>query len=340
MTPRDPSAHSMRIVFFGTPDFAVPVLNALAASGTPGWDVVMVVTPPDRPSGRGNSVQAPAVKVAAAAYGLQVYQPPTLRNDEAVTFLRAVHPDVGVLFSYAQLIPRSVLKLFPFGIVNVHPSLLPAYRGPSPIATAILDGVAETGVSLIKLVPRMDAGPIIAQERVAVPPDATTPTLTSILSSIGARMVQQALTPWVNGLLPATPQVEAAATYCQLLTREDGQVRWSEAAFQIERRIRALQPWPGTFTTWNGKTLKILDAGVDDAPVQEPPGTVVRSYAPSAPGMRVATGQGVLVVRTLQAAGGRAMEGEAFLRGQPSLAGSRLGTEDLTTLTAQDDAHS
>lgn len=334
----------MRVVFFGTPAFTLPVLDALVAGADRGWQVVGVVTQPDRPAGRSGKPQPPPVKLAALERGVPVFQPERLLDGIGAALLEGLRPDVGVLFSYAQLLPRSMLRVPRAGILNVHPSLLPRYRGPSPVQATILNGDAETGVSLIKLVAKMDAGPIVAQERVPMPPRATTPDLLQVLAGIGARLVATSLEDWVAGRIEARPQDEELATYCPILARADGWLDWTKTADELDRRVRALQPWPGTFTTWRGKQLKVVRAEPIAANVRAAPGAVVAAgghwdssaardgdagsleAAVLARGVVVAAGSGCLAISELQLEGGRPLPADAFARGHPSLLGSLLGS--------------
>jgi len=327
----------VRIVFFGTPAFTLPVLDALVAGADRGWQVVGVITQPDRPAGRSGAMRPPPVKRASQDRGIPVHQPEGLRDGAGASLLEELKPDVGVLFSYAQVLPRSMLRVPPAGILNVHPSLLPRYRGPSPVQAAILNGDEETGVSLIKLVAKMDAGPIVAQKRIAVPARATTPELLDRLAELGARLVAASLDAWVAGQMDARPQDEGLATYCPVLARADGLLDWTKSAADLDRRIRALQPWPGTFTTWRGKQLKVLRAEPLSEIAPAAPGTVVsaggRGAAPasldgeatSTGDVVVSTGDGCLAISVLQLEGGRALPADDFARGHPALQGSLLG---------------
>lgn len=308
----------MRIIFLGTPSFAAIPLRALVAAG---HEVVGVVTQPDRPAGRARTLQPPPVKVAAAELGLPILQPPTLKDDAVVQQLRDLQPDVGVVAAYGEILRQRVLDIPPLGYLNIHPSLLPLYRGPTPVAAAILGGDEITGVSIIRLVRAMDAGPIVAQATVALPRAARTGPLTDELFAIGAQLLAGVLPLYASGELQPQPQDDSQATYCKLLHKDDGRIDWSLPALVIERAIRAYDPWPGAFTTWQGQPLKLGAARVDaDWSGAEPPGSVL-----DAPGLRVATGSGALELLEVQPAGKRMMPGEDWLRGQRGIAGQRLG---------------
>lgn len=310
----------------GTRDIAVPALQALLAPGHAAWQVVGVFTQPDRPAGRAQTPLPPAVKSLALTHGLPVFQPETLRGDDAPALLAELAPDVGVVASYAQLLPRRVLQAARTGWLNVHPSLLPRWRGPSPVAGAILAGDAETGVTIIKLVRAMDAGPIVDQTRAALRPTDTTATLTERLGQLGAERLAAVLDPWVAGAITPVPQDEQAATYRPLLSRADGELDWSQPAAALERRIRAFTPWPGTFTRWDGRRLSILSARAEPGPAGAPPGKALGlAQTAAGPVLRVASGDGVLAVTRLQLEGRRPLDAAEFVRGQPGVVGARLG---------------
>lgn len=312
----------------GTRDIAVPALQALLAPGQADWQVVGVFTQPDRPAGRAQTPLPPAVKTLALANDLPVFQPETLRGDEAPALLAALAPDVGVVASYAQLLPRRVLQAARAGWLNVHPSLLPRWRGPSPVAGALLAGDAETGVTIIKLVRAMDAGPIVDQTRDVIRPDDTTATLTARLGELGAERLAAVLDPWVAGAITPTPQDEQAATYTPLLSRADGELNWGQPAAALERRVRAFTPWPGTFTRWDGRRLSILGAHAEPGPADAPPGQALGlAQSAAGPALRIACGNGVLAITRLQLEGRRPLDAAEFVRGQPGIIGARLGAD-------------
>jgi methionyl-tRNA formyltransferase len=308
----------MRIVFLGTPAFAALPLRALAEAG---HDVVGVVTQPDRPVGRSRTPQPPPVKQAAEALGLPVLQPTTLRDEAVVEQIRQLRPDVGVVAAYGEILRSNVLDIPPLGYLNVHPSLLPLYRGPTPVAAAILSGDDVTGVSIIKLVRAMDAGPIVAQASVPLARDARAGSLTDELFAIGSQVLVNVLPLYVDGTLQPQAQDDGQATYCKLLSKDDGCVDWTQPAVVIERAVRAYDPWPGAWTIWQNGQLKIGSARVDaDWSGAEAPGTVLDGA-----GLRVATGSGALEITQLQPAGKRMIAAGDWLRGQRGLHGQRLG---------------
>ena len=310
----------------GTPAPVVPVLQRVHRM--PGVEVVSAVTPPDRPRGRGRQPDSPPVKVAADALGIPVLQPTNLRGQEIQAGLAKLAPDVIVVAAYGRFLPAAVLELPPHGCLNLHPSLLPRHRGPSPVATAILDGDETTGVSLMLLDEGMDTGPVLAATEVQMTGRETTGELTDTLFDLGGALLQENLARWVDGRLRATPQDEAIATVTRKLERADGLVDWSQPAEAIARACRAFDPWPGLYTQWQGKTLKLLDISVDNEIQTEikAPGTVVAMG--NSRDIYVATGQGTLVLNSIQLEGRRAVTGEEFLRGYPDFIGSQLESRD------------
>jgi methionyl-tRNA formyltransferase len=301
----------MRILFMGSPAFAVRPLEALAAAG---HELVAVVTQPDRPAGRQRQLTSPPVKLAAERMGVQVLQPETLRDPAVVEQLVALRPDVGVVAAYGEILRRNVLAIPPLGYVNIHPSLLPLYRGPTPVAGAILAGDGETGVTIMRLDPGMDSGPILAQAVVDLPPTARAGPLTDDLFTLGSRLLVEALAAYAAGSLEPRPQDQSLATITRMLKKEDGAVDWALPALVIERMTRAYDPWPGAQTSWRGQGLRLIAATVDaDWSGVQAPGTIIGQAAGRGP--LVATGSGAIELRELQPAGRRPMSGDAWLAG-------------------------
>ena len=315
----------MRLVFMGTPTFAVPSLEKLVERG---FDVVAVVTQPDRPVGRGGLVQPPPVKEVALRLGITVLQPPSLRAPDALATLRALQPDLIVVVAFGQILRRAVLDLPPLGCLNVHPSLLPKLRGAAPIQAAIREGLTETGVTIMVMSARMDAGPIVTQITAPIFSDDTGATLGDRLSREGAELLADTIPHWQSGAITPREQEESQATYCRPLRKEDATVDWSRGADEIARICRAQTPWPGCQTSWRGRQLRLLALEVvSDWQGVDPPGTVIA--IPDAhgrlTGAAVATGAGALVIRELQLAGKRPMPARDFILGQPGFVGSVLG---------------
>jgi len=315
-----------RTVFMGTPAFAVPSLEQLAES----YEIVAVVTQPDRPAGRKQRLTAPPVKEAALARSLPVWQPPTLRTPEAVAHLSVLAPDLIVVVAFGQILRANVLEIPPHGCLNLHGSLLPRYRGAAPVPAAILSAETETGVTLMRMDEGMDTGPIIAQATCLIAPDDTTAMLRDKLCHLGAGLLVETLPRWLAGEIVPQPQDHSQATYCHTIAKADGRLDWQLPAEQLERQIRAHIPWPTAFTTWQGKRLKVLRA----APHRTGHGTVPPDWrGEGQPGQVVAlddgigvvTGEGALKLLEVQLAGKRAMTIEEFLRGQRGFVGSVMG---------------
>ncbi|MBI4286122.1 MAG: methionyl-tRNA formyltransferase [Chloroflexi bacterium] len=300
----------------GTPEFAVPPLERLLLSK---YEVVAVYTQPDRPSGRGLAPVPSPVKIAALAAGLPVVQPAKLKSPEAVDQLKALQPDVIVVAAFGQILPQSVLDIPRYGCINIHPSLLPKHRGASPVAAAILAGDEFTGVSIMLLDKGMDTGPVLALAQVPVAGQDTTGTLTAKLSLVGAWMLPDVLVRWTRGALSPRPQDDSKATYSVPLNKEEGEIDWRLPAVVLWRRVRAFQPWPGCYTRWQGKQLKIIEVVPLPGEQGAEPGTViavapVRRHTEVAFG--VATGDGVMGISQVQLEGKRAMSAAEFQRGQ------------------------
>ncbi len=307
----------MRIVFFGTPEFAVPALARLYADG---HEIAGVYCQPDRPAGRSGQPSPPPVKRWAVAHGLPVFQPRSLRREPVQAELRALTPEALVLVAYGLLLPQAVLDVAPHGGLNLHPSLLPRHRGPAPVVGALLAGDTETGVSIMLMDAGMDTGPVLAQERTPIGPDENAAELSDRLAHQGAALMAATLPRWAARAITPTPQDGALATTTRLMTKEDGVLDWSQPAVALARQVRAYHPWPGTATRWQGRTLKVLAASVA-AGDGAPPGTVVAHDG----GAAVATGDGLLVLRTVHAEGRKPAEVADFLRGARGFIGSVLG---------------
>ncbi|MCR4405610.1 MAG: methionyl-tRNA formyltransferase [Anaerolineae bacterium] len=308
-----------RIVFMGTPRFAVPTLEALATQAS--YELVCVVTQPDRPAGRGRKLVASPVKEAALARGLPVWQPATLRNPQAVEKLRALSPTLIVIAAFGQILRPDVLAIPPKGCLNVHASLLPRWRGAAPIPAAILAGDKETGVTIMLLDEGMDTGPILAQTPLSIDPADTAGSLTERLAVLGADLLIQTLPRWLAGEIQPRPQDHSQATMCRPLRKEEGWLDWTRPAGQLSRQVRAYNPWPGAYTMWQGQRLKVLRAALVEWHGAQPPGQVITLPE----GTAVTTGEGALLLFEVQLAGKRAMSIADFLRGQQEFLGSHLG---------------
>jgi methionyl-tRNA formyltransferase len=307
----------MTILFAGTPEIAVPCLEALVADG----HRVEVLTNPDAPTGRGGKTTAPPVKVRALELGLIVHQPERLGADARATLEGRF--DLLVSFAYGKIFGPLFLGLFPSGGLNVHPSLLPRWRGPSPLTAAILARDPETGISVQKLALKMDSGDVLV--RVVRPLDGTetTGSLTAWAAQSSPELLLKAVGAVARGDAPLLIQDEASATPCVLTSKEDGRLDWALPAAQLDARIRAYDPWPGAFTGWNGQRLTVRQSSVVPGPGSDRPGAVVS--VDKSKGILIQTGDGLVAVRELQLPARKTMDFRSFLNGNPSLVGACLG---------------
>ena len=303
-----------RVVFLGSGGFAVPVLYRLTHLAD--IELVAVVTAPDRPAGRGKQLLAVPVAQSARNLGLSPMQPARIRDEAAIEAIRATRPDVGVLADYGQIVPQALLDVPRFGILNVHPSLLPRHRGATPIPATILAGDSRTGVTLIQMDAGLDTGPIVAVDEWPLTGTETGSELEARAAGAGAGLVATSLGPWLRYEIEPTPQPTEGATLTKPLRRADGRLDpWRPAAI-LERQVRAFEPWPGSFLETPVGRLIVRRASVDDSMPPAAPGVV----GPG-PDLRLSTSDGWLVLDEVQPAGGRPMSGEDLLRGRPSLAG-------------------
>ena len=314
MGPMDP----VRVVFMGTPGVAVPVLEAVLGLG-PGWPVVGVYTAPDRRAGRGREVRRAPVKIFAEAQGLPVHSPTRLGPPEEAARFGALAADLVVLAAYGLLLPKVFLETPRFGAVNVHPSLLPRHRGAAPVAAAILAGDGSTGTSVIVMDETLDTGPLLARSGpVALDGTERTPDLTARLFALGAELLAGVLPRYVAGEAAPVPQAAEGVSLVKRLSKADGNLDWSQPALRLERQVRAYDPWPGAATTWRGRRLEVLDAGVADGTAA--PGLVAESGG----AVSVGTGEGLLVLRSVKLEGRPATTAAEFVRGHRDLVGDTL----------------
>ena len=310
-------AEDTTVVFMGSPAFAVPSLRALA---TAGYRVVAALTQPDKPAGRGGALHAPEVKRTAQELGIPVVQPDSLRDQAVQTHLASFEAEVFVVAAYGKLLPRAVLAMPSHGCINVHASLLPRWRGASPIVAALLAGDEETGVTLMELAPRMDAGPIIAARAMPLSPRDTTNAVEPRLAELGAELLVETLPGWLRGEIVAKPQDESAVTTCPLITKADGHLQSGMSAEQAERAVRAYNPWPGAFVEYRGQRLAIWSASVDAGPNLEPGTMQIHGKQPA-----VAFAGGWLVLEEVQRQGSKRMSGQAFLAGERGQLAPKVG---------------
>jgi methionyl-tRNA formyltransferase len=299
-------SQQLQIVFMGSPAFAVPALEALAKN----YFVVGVVTQPDRPAGRGGKLNAPEVKISALRLGIPVIQPEKIRSHESITQIQVWSPNLIVVAAFGQILRPVVLDLPVHGCLNIHGSLLPRWRGAAPIQASILAGDRETGITIMKMDPGVDTGPILSQRRILIAPHDTSGSLFEKLAPLGAELLIETLPRYLIGELSPRPQTEEGAIYAPMLKKEDGLLDFKRPAIELERKVRAMNPWPGAFFAWQAKPLKVLRAHIIGGSY---PSAGYRFSADGSPA--VGTRDGILVLDEVQPAGKKSMPGRAFLAG-------------------------
>jgi methionyl-tRNA formyltransferase len=312
-------SESMRIVFMGTPDFASGALEALVQAG---YEIAAVVTQPDKPKGRGKQMQITPVKECALSHGLPVFQPVKIKTPEAVEELRSYQADLFVVAAFGQILSKEILDMPRFGCINIHASLLPKYRGAAPIQQAIWDGEKETGVTIMQMNEGLDTGDILTQCTVPIEDEDTGESLFDKLAGAGAKLLIETLPLMEAGKITPVPQEESKSSYAHIIKKEMGLLDWNKPAVELERQVRALNPWPSAYTALEGKSLKIWEAGVEEKDSDCPPGTVAEVDKDS---IRVQTGRGLLVLKQIQLEGKKRMDVKAFLLGYKIEAGLQLG---------------
>ncbi len=308
----------MNILFMGSAGFAVPALRALAASP---HRIIEVVTQPDKPAGRGMHLTPCAAAATARELGLPLYQPKSVRKPENLEHFRALAPDFIVIIAYGKILPRELLDLPPRGAINVHASLLPKYRGAAPINWAVANGETETGVTTMFINEELDAGDILLATTTPISEEETAVQVYDRLATMGAELLLVTLEGLLRGEITPTPQDHAKATFAPILEKEDGRIDWSQHARTISCRVRGFTPWPGAFTTLEGKMLRVHRARHLEIPQEHIPGTIISSENGT---LRVACGCGTLEIIELQLEGKRRMTAQEFLRGHPLLEGTVL----------------
>jgi len=298
---------SIRIVFMGSPDFALPSLSALAKS----YQVVGVVTQPDRSSGRGRELKSPPVKTLALALNIPILQPEKLRTPEAMSQLQEWNPDLIVVAAFGQILKKNVLELPRYGCINVHASLLPRWRGAAPVNAAILAGDEEMGVTIMQMDIGLDTGPMFVKRAIRIKPDDTTGSILGALSTLGADLLLETLPEYVAGNLKPVPQPAEGTTYAPMLKKEDGLLDFTRPSVELERRIRAMNPWPGAWFEWNGNLLKVMKASVISGEKSLASGS--RFTVEGRPAVMCA--DGALALDEVQPSGKKIMSAKAFLSG-------------------------
>jgi methionyl-tRNA formyltransferase len=305
----------MRTIFFGSPDFAVPIFRRLAESST----VVGVVTQPDRRAGRGRKITPPPIAEMAKAMDVPIFQPLKINSSDSLQQLELWAPDAIVVAAYGQILSPRVLGVPPLGCLNVHASLLPRWRGASPIQAAIRAGDAETGVTIMKMDEGMDTGPILSQRRTPIQPHETGGELANRLACMGANLLVETLDPYADGSINPIPQLDDLATYAPLLHKADGLLDWSLPALELQRQIQAFEPWPTSFFYWREKRIVVRRARAEMRQTASPGHVVVLDDCPA-----IGTSDGLLFLELIQPAGRAEMPAAAFLRGAPAFAGADL----------------
>ena len=308
----------MRVIFMGTPDFSVGTLEALVQAG---HEVVLAVTQPDKPKGRGGKMQYTPVKEKALEYDIPVFQPVKVREKSCVEKLDSYKADVIVVVAFGQILPREILELTPYGCINVHASLLPKYRGAAPIQWSIIDGETVTGVTTMQMDEGLDTGDMLLKTEVPLEPDETGGSLHDKLSAAGAKLCVETLKALEEKTVTPEKQGETPTKYARMLDKELGKIDWTKDAASIERLVRGLNPWPSAYTSWEGKIMKIWSAEVVDRESKAPCGTVAEVTKTD---FSVQTGKGLLKVTELQIPGKKRMAADAFLRGYKMETGTLL----------------
>ena len=310
---------TLRIIYFGTPEFAVPGLQSLIASH---HTVAALVSQPDRPKGRGHKLQVTPTKMAAAAAGIPVLQPTKLKDEAFLSSISALQPDLGVVAAYGRILPDALLAIPRLGMINIHGSLLPKYRGAAPVHRAVINGDPETGISIMRVVKELDAGPVFTIGRISIGPDDRTPEVEHALSTLGANLVLDVVNQLAEGGATATPQDDAAATYAHKIEKQEGAVDWNQPAVRLHDLIRGLQPWPLVSGRLNGVRFLVHRSRLSSDVTSEPGGTIVAAPAGV---LAVAGSDGrVLHLLEVQPEGKRAMAARDFLSGHPVVPGVRI----------------
>ena len=309
----------MKVIFMGTPDFSVGTLEALVNAG---HEVVLAVTQPDKPKGRGKEMQFTPVKECAVKYNIPVYQPKKVREPECIEELRKYQADIMVVVAFGQILPKEILEMCAYGCVNVHASLLPKYRGAAPIQWSIIDGEEVTGVTTMQMDEGLDTGDILLKTEIPMDQAETGGSLHDKLADAGAKLCIETLKALEEKTVTPIPQGETTTAYARMLDKQLGNINWNQDAKAIERLIRGLSPWPSAYTNWNEKVMKIWEAEVLEGTSDSAPGTIIKVEKDA---FYVQTGNGFLKICELQIPGKKRMDAGAFMRGYQIKEGEILG---------------
>lgn len=303
----------MKLIFFGTPEFAVPPLKALLAAD---FEIVGVFTEAARPVGRHQEIVPSPVEIFAKKNNLPVFAPESAKSPEIAEQIKSLAPDIAIVAAYGQILPKELLEIPKYGFINIHPSLLPKYRGASPVQSAILNGEHETGVTIMLMDAKMDHGPTLAQEKISISDDEDTPSLLARTAELGAKMLVSAITGFANKTIAPQEQNHEAATFTKILKKEDGQINWQKSATEIYNQIRALRPWPGT---WSNFRLQNADCRIkilDGRPTKESPSDIAAgNFFVVNDELGIKCGEGALIIKKLIPEGKKEMSGAEFIRG-------------------------
>ena len=310
----------MKVIFMGTPDFSVGTLEALIEAG---HEVVLAVTQPDKPKGRGGKMQYPPVKEVALEHDIPVFQPKKIRDPQSIEELRKYEADVMVVIAFGQILPKEILKMTPYGYINVHASLLPKYRGAAPIQWAVINGERVSGVTTMQMDEGLDTGDMIMKTEVVLDEKETGGSLHDKLALEGAKLCVHTLKALEEKTAVWEKQEDSPTEYARMLDKKLGDIDWTKDAASIERLIRGLNPWPSAYTKWNSKIMKIWEADVLEGQTDQMPGTIVKVEKD---GFCVQTGTGLIKVLSLQIPGKKRMDAGAFLRGYPMEEGTVLSS--------------
>ena len=315
----------IKTILIGTSGFAENIFRKTCSElKSRGFEIIGVITAPDKPVGRKQVLMPCPVKKWALEGNFEVLEPDRIRKPKWVAKIKGLAPDLIVLCAYGQIIPKEILDIPKYKALNIHPSLLPCWRGASPIQSAILNGDKETGVSIMVMDEEMDHGPLLASTKLQIPNSQTYRELENKLADLGAELLIKTLPDWVEGKIKAKPQEHSKATFCKLIKKEDGKIDWHKSAEEIERQIRAFSEWPESYTDFNGKILKIIEADLEipsDAPSIPLGKTKGEVFLTNSRNLAVRTGKGILILKEIQLAGKKPMSAKDFLNGHPEIIG-------------------